>query len=158
LLKKYSKELGVTQDKVQFDKEHKGVIEIKPGTSIKKMTKFIGMDKMDMTNPEARRIKKLVLGQSNPIEAAIAICDNPETPLWIKRAAWNLALKGIDPMSILVKKMIISSPFAPTGMKKMCAVCSELTDLQCSVCKSVYYCSKACAKKDREIHRKDCKV
>lgn len=157
MLKKFSKELGVAEDKVKYVENDNGAIEIAIGTPKKNIAKLFGLDQMDAEDKQAQRINKFVLGQYTPIDAAIFIWEDPNTEPWCKLTACLLAVQGIDPIPFLVKKFEITSPFIASGLRKKCKVCRELTDLQCSMCKSVYYCSKACARKDREIHRKDCK-
>jgi hypothetical protein len=38
-----------------------------------------------------------------------------------------------------------------------CQVCSQEADLQCSICKSVTYCSRDCQKKHWSTHKNICK-
>lgn len=43
-------------------------------------------------------------------------------------------------------------------MPSSCATCSKETDLKCSRCKTINYCSKACQQTDRPIQKMICKT
>ncbi len=46
----------------------------------------------------------------------------------------------------------------PRGKNALCGICLEKSTHICSVCKSRYYCSLNCQKKDWKLHKKVCKA